>query len=146
VNLQNDVQNCGTCGHACILPNAQAACVAGACTVGSCNGGFHSCGQSCTPNDQCCTSCGDTACAAGECIPNLRGFWNDNEGDTVAVDQSGNTLTMVYQPGSTRQPPGATAYGTFSTAHSFFSSEFGQTATVVSNTIITWSGGGRWTR
>jgi hypothetical protein len=148
VDLQKDVQNCGRCGQPCMLPNAQALCVAGRCTVGSCNSGFHLCTQtqSCKPNDQCCDICGVTACAAGACIPDLRDIWDDNEGDTVAVDQSGNTITMVYQPGSTKQPPGATAHGTFSTANSFFSPEFGQTATVVSGTLITWSAGGRWTR
>jgi hypothetical protein len=45
-NLQTDAQNCGTCGHVCSLPNAQARCVAGSCAVASCNAGFDDCNSS----------------------------------------------------------------------------------------------------
>ncbi len=34
----SDTNNCGACGHVCLLPNATAACVAGACFVESCTG------------------------------------------------------------------------------------------------------------
>jgi hypothetical protein len=50
-NLQTDAQNCGTCGHVCSLPNAQARCVAGSCAVASCNAGFGDCNS--TPADGC---------------------------------------------------------------------------------------------
>jgi hypothetical protein len=35
--------NCGTCGHACSVPNAAPACTNGACGVGACNLGFGDC-------------------------------------------------------------------------------------------------------
>ena len=40
-NKQTDPQNCGTCGHKCNLPNADEGCAAGACTIASCQAGFH---------------------------------------------------------------------------------------------------------
>jgi len=40
-NKQTDPQNCGTCGHACNLPNANEGCANGMCTIASCQAGFH---------------------------------------------------------------------------------------------------------
>ncbi|MBI5479447.1 MAG: lamin tail domain-containing protein [Deltaproteobacteria bacterium] len=36
----NDPQNCGTCGHACSYPHAQALCVNGQCRMGACDPGY----------------------------------------------------------------------------------------------------------
>src|SRR5262249_53513935 len=44
VNTQTDPKNCSACGSACApLPNAVAACMSGACVVGSCSAGFGNC-------------------------------------------------------------------------------------------------------
>ncbi|MBX7182344.1 MAG: hypothetical protein K1X82_09545 [Bacteroidia bacterium] len=40
VNLVNDINNCGSCGHACNLPNAISACNAGVCVLVSCQSGW----------------------------------------------------------------------------------------------------------
>lgn len=43
-DLATDVNNCGSCGHACSpAPNATVACVAGVCTISSCVSGFGDC-------------------------------------------------------------------------------------------------------
>src|SRR5207244_495983 len=42
-NLNTNVANCATCGHACVLANATPACTAGACTIASCNAGYTDC-------------------------------------------------------------------------------------------------------
>ena len=39
-NLQSDPLNCGGCGTVCVIPNAAAACSAGACSFSGCSGGF----------------------------------------------------------------------------------------------------------
>jgi len=36
VDLQNDVNNCGTCGNGCVFTGAEALCVKGECTLGEC--------------------------------------------------------------------------------------------------------------
>jgi hypothetical protein len=42
-NAAADPNNCGTCGNACVLPNATASCVGGACQVGVCSPGYFNC-------------------------------------------------------------------------------------------------------
>jgi hypothetical protein len=42
-DLLNDVNNCGTCGHVCSLPNATAGCVNGQCTIVACDEGWADC-------------------------------------------------------------------------------------------------------
>lgn len=39
-SLNNNVNNCGGCGNACVLPHATAACSAGQCAIASCNTDF----------------------------------------------------------------------------------------------------------
>jgi hypothetical protein len=82
-NTLTTVTACGRCGGACSVPNATAACRAGACAVGACNAGFAdcdgnaangcevdtrtslascgACGRACAPAN------GAGACAAGVC-------------------------------------------------------------------------------
>ncbi len=42
-NLNTNVNHCGACGQACSIANGTAACVGGACTVGSCDSGYANC-------------------------------------------------------------------------------------------------------
>ena len=41
VDLMGDADNCGACGRVCRFPHSTAMCVAGACTVSSCEMGFY---------------------------------------------------------------------------------------------------------
>lgn len=43
VNLNNDSQNCGSCGNVCALLNATATCVGGQCQVDTCDEGYANC-------------------------------------------------------------------------------------------------------
>lgn len=43
INLSTSASNCGSCGNVCALSNATSGCVAGSCTVVSCNGNFRNC-------------------------------------------------------------------------------------------------------
>jgi hypothetical protein len=68
-----DPMHCGTCGNACVLPNATPACVGGSCAVAGCNAGFGNCdGQASTgcevntTNDP--MNCG--GCGLGCALPN----------------------------------------------------------------------------
>ncbi len=68
VDLQNDPNNCGLCARTCVIPEAEAACVAGECRVGRCAEGFHDrdrdpdngceAESSCTDGAECETECG----------------------------------------------------------------------------------------
>lgn len=42
-NISISVSNCGQCGNACIVPNANTVCVSGQCMVQSCQPGFSNC-------------------------------------------------------------------------------------------------------
>ncbi len=68
-DVANDVRNCGACGKACDVPNADAACASGQCQAGACHPGWGDCNND--AKDGCetnlhvdaanCTACG-TAC------------------------------------------------------------------------------------
>ena len=73
VDLRESATNCGTCGNACVLPNARPRCEQGTCRVASCNDGFADCDRNpangCEVNTRSATQhCGgcDNACA----VPN----------------------------------------------------------------------------
>jgi hypothetical protein len=81
-STQTDPQNCGGCGLACFIANGTAGCVAGKCTVASCNPGFQDCDGSaangCETNLKTNANCGGcgvtcsrtngtTSCATGTC-------------------------------------------------------------------------------
>ena len=81
VDLATDPTNCGACGATCIVPNATAACVEGACAVGACDPGFFDRdGQlangceveyACIPDVPCATECGGEStvvCEAGVAV------------------------------------------------------------------------------
>jgi hypothetical protein len=72
-NLTSSVTNCGACGNACALANANPVCAAGACAIRSCSVGFANCDGSAsngcevnlaTSNSN-CGACGRT-CATGQ--------------------------------------------------------------------------------
>ncbi len=71
-NLNTTVTSCGVCGRACSLPNATAACTAGACAVAACAPGFGNCdgmaANGCETDlrstNSNCGTCG-TVCGAG---------------------------------------------------------------------------------
>ncbi|MFN7132577.1 MAG: MopE-related protein, partial [Myxococcales bacterium] len=42
-NLAGDPNNCGACGRVCSVANGTGACMAGNCTIGSCNPGYGDC-------------------------------------------------------------------------------------------------------
>ncbi|MEZ4296816.1 MAG: hypothetical protein R3B70_17755 [Polyangiaceae bacterium] len=100
VNLQSDPLNCGVCKSACNLPNANAACSAGICTVASCNAGFANCdgqaGNGCEINlladPTNCGSCANAcnlanaaqACVGGACkIGSCNAPFADCDGQTA---------------------------------------------------------------
>jgi len=82
-DVTTDTRNCGTCGSACALANATAACAMGRCAVATCNTGFADCDMNpangCEVNLQTstahCGRCGmmcafpgsDAACERGAC-------------------------------------------------------------------------------
>ncbi len=57
--------HCGACGRRCDLPNAMAACAAGACAVGSCQGPFRDCDM--TASNGCEADIGRSADHCGAC-------------------------------------------------------------------------------
>ncbi len=83
VNLNNDPNNCSTCGNACSFANASSTCIGGTCQLGPCLSGWDDCNQ--TASDGCeqdlffdvnhCGACGNVCmlpnatptCAAGSC-------------------------------------------------------------------------------
>jgi hypothetical protein len=80
INLTNNPQNCGGCGHVCSFPNATAACSNSNCLLSGCNPGFGNCngqpGDGCEANTltdpQNCGGCnivcaGSQVCANGAC-------------------------------------------------------------------------------
>lgn len=81
VELQSDPEHCGGCGRTCVVPNASAACVAGACAVGRCTPGFVDCNArsedgcersaDCDEGASCTTGCGTagTTVCVDACTP-----------------------------------------------------------------------------
>lgn len=79
VSLEQDPLHCGLCGRTCVLPNAQAACVASECAVKQCEPGFFDTDKDftngCEAKNQCveatpcrtsCGSAGSTLCDQGQ--------------------------------------------------------------------------------
>ncbi len=83
INLNADVNNCGTCTNVCTAPGGDAVCNSGTCGVNTCDPGFADCdgnaGNGCETNlqtdDDNCGLCGTTctfpngsgSCTAGTC-------------------------------------------------------------------------------
>jgi len=75
VDLQTDMQHCGTCGEAC---GGDAVCVEGGC---ACPGDLLACDSGCVDLDSnpvncgsCGSGCGDLFCLQGECSADCGGF------------------------------------------------------------------------
>ena len=64
-NLGSSTTNCGSCGTACTLANARAACSSGGCTIAACNAGFADCNGN--PADGCEVDLTTTTSACGTC-------------------------------------------------------------------------------
>ena len=72
VHTAADLNNCGSCGNVCNLPNATSSCTSGACGIATCNPGYANCNMmnadGCEVNlqtdPQSCGTCGN-ACAHG---------------------------------------------------------------------------------
>lgn len=115
VNTNTNVSHCGGCGKACSLPNATAACQAGACAVGSCNGAFADCNN--VPTDGCeintntstshCGACGKVCssnngtpgCSSGNCTISCTGSFANCD-NNVANGCEVNTNTNVNHCGA----------------------------------------------
>jgi hypothetical protein len=75
-NLNTTANNCGSCGRVCNLPNATAACMAGTCTIATCNRNFGNCDGN--PANGCelplaadrnnCGACGNRCSAMAICF------------------------------------------------------------------------------
>ncbi len=85
VNLSTDINNCGSCGHVCSLPNAAAGCSSGFCVIASCTTGFADCNNisadgceiNLINNTNNCGACGNVCaskpnaaigCSSGLCV------------------------------------------------------------------------------
>jgi hypothetical protein len=64
-STNTDPNNCGGCGQVCNLPNATAACTAGACAVAQCNQGFVDCDHN--PANGCEVAIGNDPNNCGAC-------------------------------------------------------------------------------
>ncbi len=69
-DLTSDIDNCGSCGVACVIPNGAAVCDAGACGLAVCESGWADCDgtvtngceqpNTCETDGACATECGST--------------------------------------------------------------------------------------
>ena len=96
--IESDSNDCGPC----VLPHATAACIAGSCSIESCNPGWHDCDDIAStgcetdletaPDDcgQCGHTCRGSACEQGRCKPELLAANQDGPFD-LAID-----LERVY--------------------------------------------------
>jgi hypothetical protein len=90
-NLQTDLNNCGTCGNICSLPNAVTTCAAGDCAFVSCRPGFvdldgntaNGCEYACTPT-------------AGVDLPDL----NKTDSDCDGIDGDRSAAVFLSPQGS----------------------------------------------
>lgn len=130
VDLRVTSMNCGTCGHACTLPNATAGCSAGACVVASCAVGFANCngnaadgcetdirisGANCGSCGRVCTATHATpVCSAGSCafsscqggFGNCDGMaGNDCEATLNTTANCGSCGTVCPTPGGSHTVP-----------------------------------------
>ncbi|WP_156338033.1 hypothetical protein [Chondromyces crocatus] len=99
-NLLSSANHCGTCGVACVMPNAVGACAAGGCVIAACNPGYADCdglvANGCEVNIQSsanhCGACGNTcsaangtaACLSGTCVvASCDPGWGNCDGDVA---------------------------------------------------------------
>ena len=84
VDLMSDPNNCGRCGRTCVIPNAEANCLAGQCAIDQCLGEYQNIDEQlsngcetisqCEPDQPCMSSCGSEGRAycvdeVSECEP-----------------------------------------------------------------------------
>ena len=123
-----DVNNCGTCGNVCYIPNGTPGCSSGGCTVASCNAGYNDCDRNVSdgcevninadPNN--CGSCGAVCnlsnaiagCGNGACtiISCNTGFANcDNNAINGCETNISSNFTNCGSCGNVCYTPNATA-------------------------------------
>lgn len=66
-NLAGDPQNCGECGRTCVVPNAEAGCTAGTCTMVECEAGYADCDGSIATGCEMPVDCSDGAACETSC-------------------------------------------------------------------------------
>jgi hypothetical protein len=128
-NIATNVNNCGLCNNACMLPNAQADCAKGTCAVAACQVPFADCNgaasDGCEANLQSdaanCGACGQAcggapnagaACSAGACTfvcdsgfgdcdrNAANGCETDLTSDPVNCGACGNSCAQANAPGT----------------------------------------------
>ncbi len=137
-NTKTDVNNCGGCGIACNMPNANPICTDGGCRIGSCHAGFSdcdgnpangcevntvtdtnncgTCNNKCVLNDA-TASCQNSTCAVSACNPghaNCDGqSANGCEIDTYTNNQSCGgcgTICAIPNAAAQCQAPGSCGF------------------------------------
>lgn len=123
-NLNSDRENCGTCDHACALPNTQASlCTGGKCAIDfgvgepdkGCVPGYADCNGD--PNDGCevdlesdeanCGECevecstqnGNSTCEDGQCVIECEDFFDDCDNDPTTNGCEADLLSSVNHCG-----------------------------------------------
>ena len=115
VDLSTDPLNCGSCGRTCLIPEADAACLAGACAIGACSPGFLDCDGSldngceapdaCEPGAACATACGSlgaTDCSdacAPTCLTSAETCNASDDDCNGACDEGLGCRIDVYRSG-----------------------------------------------
>ena len=109
VDLTNDSNNCGLCGHVCPpLANAFVDCSNGVCGIGACNPGFADCntfvGDGCEANlgtnPSNCGSCGHTCASGATCSGGACSSTSGCTTGTLCGTQCVNTNTDSSNCGS----------------------------------------------
>jgi hypothetical protein len=106
VDTRSEPTSCGACGRTCVVRNAEPACVAGECALGTCSDGFLDCDEdltngceatdTCIAGGSCTTSCGTMgmqSCAdrcAPACMPPAESCnARDDDCDGECTDEAG---------------------------------------------------------
>jgi hypothetical protein len=98
VDTRTTLAHCGACGRACAPPAGTGACVAGACTVASCNSGFANCNGSATDGcEASLASIGTAPTAARRFAPAGSGAdQTPSEDISVEVGPRGEVYVLSY--------------------------------------------------
>ncbi len=98
VNIDNDPNNCGSCGFVCSLANATSSCSGGVCVIDFCDPGYADCNNNATdgcevytdndPNN--CGSCGFVCSLANATSSCSGGVWVIDFCDPGYLDCNGN--------------------------------------------------------
>lgn len=119
INTTSNPQNCGACGAVCSIPNATAACVNAACTLGSCLPNYADCNAnladgcevntSLSPNH--CGQCGTTCSSNNIPNPTCAGGTCDGACASGFADCNNNKQTDGCETNTTNSPQNCGACG-----------------------------------